>query len=252
MTEEKISFRKKLQDFFESDTMGRKLWDMFIYGLIFVSIIQLMGEYGMLTWNLTHSQNIMMDLIIASIFSVDYIARFYAAPKRWKHFINIFSIIDLFAILPSFIGIGQAKGLRALRILRLLRFLRIIKFIRALEIKDDFQKNKKSEAFEEVAFYDKLLDWYRQNIKKNAVDEFKNIFQLIDATREIIIATNQKIEQESNKMAEDKQTFFISFFELIIQIQIIRSYALLMCIWLILAKNEKLTKIQFSLTLAIF
>ncbi|MBI4652907.1 hypothetical protein HY750_01505 [Candidatus Kuenenbacteria bacterium] len=31
-----------------------------------------------------------------------------------------------------------------------------------------------------------------------------------------------------------------------------RSYALLMCIWLILAKNEKLTKIQCSLSLAIF
>ncbi|MBI4653220.1 four helix bundle protein [Candidatus Kuenenbacteria bacterium] len=36
------------------------------------------------------------------------------------------------------------------------------------------------------------------------------------------------------------------------KIRIFRSYALLMCIWLILAKNEKLTKIQFSLTLAIF
>ncbi len=227
MTNEKLSFRKKLQNFFDSDALGRKLWDMFIYGLIFLSIVQLLGEYGLLTWGLTDSQNTAMDLAIASIFSIDYILRFYAAPKRWKHFINIFSIIDLLAILPSFIGFGQAKGLRAFRILRALRalrFLRIIKLIRSLEIKDDFQKLKKSEAFEEVCFYNKLLDWYQQNIKKNEhtfANEFKNISSLISATKEIAVITNQKIEEGSSQMAEDKQTFFINFFELATQIQIV-------------------------------
>jgi hypothetical protein len=217
MAEEKPSFRKNLQDFFDSDTIGRKFWDMFIYGLIFLSIIQLMGEHGMLTWNLTHEQNIALDLVIASIFSVDYIARFYAAPKRVKYFFNIFSLIDLIAIIPSFIGFSQAQVLRSLRVFRAFRFLRIIKLIRALDIKDDFQKLKKSEAFEEVAFYDKLLGWYQQNIKKdNSVDTngLKSLSLLIKEIQQITVATNQKIESGSVEMAGDKQTFYISFFEL--------------------------------------
>lgn len=68
------------------------------------------------------------------IFSFEYFARFKVGHPKWKYPLSFFGIVDLVAILPTFIGLGNftfLKSARALRIIRMLRMLRLAKVSRS-------------------------------------------------------------------------------------------------------------------------
>jgi voltage-gated potassium channel len=68
------------------------------------------------------------DSVILIIFTFEYLLRFWLASRKIKHLTSLYSIIDLIAILPLYIGhltdLGFLIILRAFRILRLIRFIR--------------------------------------------------------------------------------------------------------------------------------
>lgn len=73
-----------------------------------------------------------IELVVVSFFILEYIVRLYGAPRRSRQLINIFSIIDLVAILPtlilllpiSFPAIGFVQIIRVFRVFRIFRFFR--------------------------------------------------------------------------------------------------------------------------------
>nr|QQY02507.1 potassium voltage-gated channel protein Shal 2 [Cryptocotyle lingua] len=74
-----------------------------------------------------------LDTACVIIFTVEYCARMYAAPNRWKFFITVMSIIDVVAILPFYIGLlmpdnksvsGVFTTLRVFRVFRVFKFSR--------------------------------------------------------------------------------------------------------------------------------
>jgi voltage-gated potassium channel len=67
-----------------------------------------------------------IDLIILSIFAVEYLLRFIAAPDKLKYIFSLYSAIDLIAILPVLTGITDVSFIRILRWFRILRLLRFI------------------------------------------------------------------------------------------------------------------------------
>ena len=67
----------------------------------------------------------LIDLGILIIFAGEYLLRFWSSNNRRKFFFSIFSLIDLVAILPLFIGL---MDIRFIRIFRWFRILRIIRF----------------------------------------------------------------------------------------------------------------------------
>ncbi|WP_373542358.1 ion transporter [Chamaesiphon sp.] len=67
-----------------------------------------------------------IDLIILSIFAVEYILRLIAAPAKLKYLFSFYSLIDLVAILPVLTGITDVSFVRILRWFRILRLLRFI------------------------------------------------------------------------------------------------------------------------------
>jgi voltage-gated potassium channel len=75
------------------------------------------------------------EVVIVLLFIVEYAARLYGSRNRWRQLIDIYSIIDLLAILPVLIllaanwfgvtvGIGFFKIIRSFRVFRIFRFLR--------------------------------------------------------------------------------------------------------------------------------
>lgn len=72
-----------------------------------------------------------LEVAIVTIFSLEYITRLYYSPNRLRYMFSFFGIIDLAAILPSYLGLSNLtflKAARAVRIIRLLRMLRLAKF----------------------------------------------------------------------------------------------------------------------------
>ena len=67
-----------------------------------------------------------IDVLILNIFAVEYLLRLWSAKNRIQYIFSIYSIIDLIAILPFFMGaidLGYIRLLRWFRILRLIRFV---------------------------------------------------------------------------------------------------------------------------------
>jgi voltage-gated potassium channel len=67
-----------------------------------------------------------IDLIILSIFAIEYLLRLIASPDKLKYIFSFYSLIDLIAILPVLTGITDVSFVRILRWFRILRLLRFI------------------------------------------------------------------------------------------------------------------------------
>lgn len=66
------------------------------------------------------------DTAIAIIFLIEYLLRLWSADKKIKYIFSFYSIIDLMAILPLFLGIVDIRFIRLLRWFRILRLIRFI------------------------------------------------------------------------------------------------------------------------------
>jgi len=69
-----------------------------------------------------------------AVFTIDYLARLWCAPRRAAYARSLLGVIDLVATLPSFISLlfpgGQALiTVRALRLLRIFRVLKLVEYV---------------------------------------------------------------------------------------------------------------------------
>ncbi|MFC1562702.1 potassium channel family protein, partial [candidate division KSB1 bacterium] len=65
-----------------------------------------------------------IEVIAATLFSIEYILRFWTAKKRLKYVFSLMSFIDILAILPSAFAYGDFRFLRVFRVFRIFRFTR--------------------------------------------------------------------------------------------------------------------------------
>ncbi len=99
--------------------------NLFITGLVLISTGIFVAETYPLSPDL-RSILTTIDVIIMSIFAVEYLVRLIAAPDKYKYLFSFYSFIDLIAILPVLIGITDVSFIRILRWFRILRLLRFI------------------------------------------------------------------------------------------------------------------------------
>lgn len=76
-----------------------------------------------------------LEIIVVSIFLVEYVLRIWAAPSRLGYVTSFYGIIDLLAILPSLILLAgyDLQFLRSLRILRVLLLFKLLRYFYAVE-----------------------------------------------------------------------------------------------------------------------
>ncbi len=126
-----ITLRESIQFYLiDSKTLIGKIIDTVIILLnILVVIIFILNTYALEAESVKLLKSI--EDVIVIIFIIEYIARLYGARKRIRHLFAAYTIIDLFAILPSIIeplfstvDIGIFKLLRMFRVFRVLRFMR--------------------------------------------------------------------------------------------------------------------------------
>lgn len=74
------------------------------------------------------------EWVAVGLFALEYIGRVIVSKPSLKYSLSFFGVVDLVAILPTFLGLGNfvfLKSARALRIIRLLRMLRLAKVSRS-------------------------------------------------------------------------------------------------------------------------
>lgn len=65
------------------------------------------------------------ESIIVALFTVEYLLRIYAAPRRLRYVFSFFGIVDLLSIMPFYAGIFGTEYIRALRLIRLFKLVEI-------------------------------------------------------------------------------------------------------------------------------
>lgn len=129
-TGDKKDWRFKLHEvIYESNTPAGKVFDISVLAAIFASIVIVMldsiaglhAQYGDLFYTL--------EWIFTILFSIEYILRLISIRKPFSYVFSLLGIIDLVALIPSYLGIllPGAQSLLVFRALRLLRVFRIFK-----------------------------------------------------------------------------------------------------------------------------
>lgn len=62
-----------------------------------------------------------------ALFTLEYLSRLYVAKSRLGYACSFFGVVDLLAIIPTFVGISNLTFLKTTRALRILRFLRVLR-----------------------------------------------------------------------------------------------------------------------------
>ncbi|NND08129.1 MAG: ion transporter [Saprospiraceae bacterium] len=133
MSEEVKTFsptREKIYEIiFESDTALGKYFDIALLIFILGSVITVIME----SVDYWHDNYLHIFLILewffTIFFTIEYILRLYCVHRPWKYATSFFGVIDLLAVIPTYLMffLTGAQSLIVIRSLRLLRVFRIFK-----------------------------------------------------------------------------------------------------------------------------
>ncbi len=114
---------------FEADTKWGKRFDVVLMIIIILSVVVVMLETVPSLHDKYFGFFYVLEWIFTIIFTIEYILRLYCVYRPWKYAKSFFGIIDLLAILPTYLSVFiiGAQSLLVIRILRLIRVFRIFK-----------------------------------------------------------------------------------------------------------------------------
>lgn len=70
---------------------------------------------------------LVVEWVAVFFFGLEYIARIWSAKKPLAYVFSFFGVVDLVAILPSILGLGNLSFLKSARVIRIIRFLRLVR-----------------------------------------------------------------------------------------------------------------------------
>lgn len=116
---------------FESDTPGGKWFDVILIISIILSVIAVMLDSVSGISKRYGDSLYVIEWFFTILFSIEYILRLLCIGKPVSYARSFFGIIDLLAILPTYVSllIPGSQYLIAIRILRILRVFRVLKLI---------------------------------------------------------------------------------------------------------------------------
>ncbi|NOX56717.1 MAG: ion transporter [Planctomycetes bacterium] len=117
-----------------SETAASRLFDlvmqMFIIGSIVCFAIETLPDLS----DTAHAYLHLAETIFVAVFTVEYLLRVAAAPRKRDFIFSFWGLIDLMAILPFYLAMGmEFLSLRALRLFRLVRVFKLLRYSRALK-----------------------------------------------------------------------------------------------------------------------
>ena len=127
------AWRARLHEvIFEADTPAGKAFDVILLVAILLSVLAVMLESVAAVRELCGPQIRLIEWIITAFFSVEYVLRLLAVRRPAQYAASFFGLVDLLAILPSYLSllVPGAHSLLAIRTLRLLRIFRVFKLAR--------------------------------------------------------------------------------------------------------------------------
>ncbi|MBN1973124.1 MAG: ion transporter [Sedimentisphaerales bacterium] len=114
---------------FESDTPAGRLFDIALIICILISVLVVMLDSVSSIREKHHEFLYALEWTFTVLFTVEYILRLICVGKPVRYAVSFFGIIDLLAILPTYMSLFflGSRYLSVVRILRVLRIFRVLK-----------------------------------------------------------------------------------------------------------------------------
>jgi voltage-gated potassium channel len=129
------SSKKAVYDIiFRADTPAAKAFDVILLVAIICSVLVVMLESVSGIGLRFHRILYILEWLFTILFTLEYILRLYSAPRPGRYARSFFGIIDLLAVIPTYLSVifSGAQMFLVIRIFRLLRIFRIFKLTRYL------------------------------------------------------------------------------------------------------------------------
>ncbi len=144
---------------YEADTPKGKFFDIMLLIFIILSVTVVILESVDWIRDDYHDLFIILEWIFTIFFTIEYILRLYSVMKPLKYATSFYGIIDLLAILPSYIGLFILKSqtqyllaIRAMRLFRIFRIFKLTKFLNQSNIIINSIKESKEKLFVFIVF----------------------------------------------------------------------------------------------------
>jgi voltage-gated potassium channel len=132
----KKNWRNKLHELiFESDTRTGKVFDIVLMTCILVSVLIVMLD-SVASYNQQYGKLFLqLEWFFTGIFTIEYILRLVSVKQPKAYAYSFFGVIDLLAILPTYLSLilPGTQILLVIRFLRVLRIFRVLKFTQYLK-----------------------------------------------------------------------------------------------------------------------
>lgn len=116
-----------------SNTVGGRIFDLFLLGVILLSVLLVMLESVEKLDSKYHNFILVSEWIITVFFTIEYILRIISNRKPLTYIFSFYGIVDFISILPMYLsflvpGSRILSVIRALRLLRLFGILNLVHF----------------------------------------------------------------------------------------------------------------------------
>lgn len=113
---------------FEHETRAGTLFDIVLIGAILGSVLTIVIDSVQGLPPRVHSVLFVLEWSFTLLFTVEYLARLWCAEDRKKYATGFFGVVDLLAVLPSWLALAfpSVRFLEMVRILRVLRIFNIL------------------------------------------------------------------------------------------------------------------------------
>jgi voltage-gated potassium channel len=135
MNSRKPNWRARLHEIiFESTTAEGRLFDILLLAAILLSTLVVMLDSVASLHQQYGTVFLYIEWTFTVLFSIEYLLRLICIQQPWKYMRSFTGIIDLLAIIPTYLSIfiAGSQSLMVLRALRLLRVFRIFKLVHFL------------------------------------------------------------------------------------------------------------------------
>jgi voltage-gated potassium channel len=130
-----VAAREKIyRVIFGTDTVAGQRFDIGLIYLIVLSVLAIVFDSIETVHNQFGGWLFRLEWLFTLLFSVEYALRIYSSPKRLSYIFSFYGLVDLLAIVPTYLAIflPGANYWLVLRLLRVLRIFRVLKLVRYL------------------------------------------------------------------------------------------------------------------------
>lgn len=119
---------------FEADTSAGKAFDVALLAVIVVSVVVVMLDSVEDIHEHYPQTLVAAEWTITILFTVEYVARLVCVVRPWRYAVSFYGLVDLLAILPTYLSLvfAGSQSLLIIRVLRLIRIFRVFKLSRYL------------------------------------------------------------------------------------------------------------------------